>query len=190
MAEGLRLMVTVGRRAATIGLLALALSAPAMAKHKEGGVAMLEFEIVEGLAVVQVRTSTGYLRLLADTGSNATTLNATTPPGNLVIKLRDYELLVKPYPTQTPVFDKFNATLPKEQRLDGVLGQDFFSQFSIVAFDYAHHQLILAHRSRNTAIAIPSMNSSPGTVPEAGLDLHGMAAQVDASLYRQRSRSR
>lgn len=142
MAEGLRFITAVGR-AATIGLLALALSAPATAKHKESSVAMLEFEVIEGLAVVQVKTNAGNLRLLADTGSNATTLNEITPPGNLVIELEDQRLRVKPYPTQTPVFARLNATVPKEQKLDGVLGQDFFSQFSSVAFDYVHHRLIL-----------------------------------------------
>jgi len=49
-------MMTVGR-AATIGLLALALSAPAVARHKESSVDILEFEVIEGLAVVQVKTN-------------------------------------------------------------------------------------------------------------------------------------
>jgi hypothetical protein len=133
-------------RAATISLLVLMLPMPAMARHKDSAVAMLEFEVLEGLAIVQVKTSVGNLRLLADTGSNATTLNEIIPRGGLVIKFKDYELLVKPYPIQTPVFAMFNAAVPKEQRLDGILGQDFFSQFSSVAFDYAHHRLILSNK--------------------------------------------
>ena len=129
-------------RAAMICLLALPLAAPAVAKHRDRGVVTLHFEVVEGLVIAQVKTSAGDLRLLIDTGSNATTLDEISPPADLVIKLQDCELLVKPYPTLTPAFTRFNATVPKEQRANGVLGQDFLSQFSSVAFDYAHHRVI------------------------------------------------
>jgi hypothetical protein len=128
--------------AATLILLALTLPMPAMARHKDA--VTLEFEVIEGLPIVQVKTSAGNLRLLADTGSNATTLDRVSARGSLAIEVKDCKVLVKPYATQTPVFAEFNASVPKEQRLDGVLGQDFFSQFSSVAFDYAHHRLILA----------------------------------------------
>jgi len=131
-------------RFATIGLLALTLSVPAMARHKDSGVVIVEFEVLEGLIIVRVKTSAGDLRLLADTGSNATTLDKISLPGNLLIKVKDFNVLVRPYPTQTAVFAQFNATVPREQRLDGVLGQDFFSQFSSVAFDYTHHRLMLS----------------------------------------------
>lgn len=126
------------------GLLVLMLSAPAMARHKGSGMVMLGFDLVEGLIVVQVETSAGRLRLLADTGSNATTLDKISVPRNLLIKVGRNVVSVAPYFTQTPVFAQFNATVPKEQRLDGVLGQDFFSQFSSVAFDHAHRRLILS----------------------------------------------
>lgn len=130
--------------AVKFGLLTLTLSAPAMARHRDSGAVMLDFEVVEGLIVVRVETSSGNLRLLADTGSNATTLDEISPPRKLVIKVRSYVVSVKPYPTQTVVFAQFNATVPNEQRLDGVLGQDFFSQFSSVTFDYVHHRLLLS----------------------------------------------
>jgi hypothetical protein len=130
--------------AATIGLMALTLPVPAKARHKDGGIVMLDFEVVEGLIIVRVKTSAGNLRLLADTGSNATTLDEISLRGSLLIKVKDYKVLVRPYPTQTAVFAQFNATVPREQRLDGILGQDFFSQFSSVAFDYAHRRLVLS----------------------------------------------
>lgn len=131
-------------RAAKIGILSLTLSGRAMARHKDIGTVILDFEVVEGLVTVQVQTSAGSLRLLVDTGSNATTLDETSPPRKLVIKVRSYAVSVKPYPTQTVVFAQFNRMVPKEQRLDGVLGQDFFSQFSSVTFDYVHHRLLLS----------------------------------------------
>lgn len=115
-----------------------------MARHKESGVVMLDFEVCEGLVIVQVQTSAGNLRLLADKGSNATTLDKMSPPPKLVIKLKGFPVSVKPHPTQTVVFAQFNASVPKEQRLDGVLGQDFFSQFTSLAFDYVHHRLLLS----------------------------------------------
>ena len=127
--------------AATIGILVVVL--PAMAKHKDSTQVALDFEMVEGLVIVRVETNSGSLRLLADTGSNATTLDHISPPRKLVIKVKSYVLSVKPYATQTAVFAQFNATVPKQKRLDGVLGEDFFSQFSSVAFDYAHHRLVL-----------------------------------------------
>ncbi len=130
-------------RVATIGLLVLRLSLPALAKRKDSCAVVLEFELIEGLAIVQVETSAGRLRLLADTGSNTTTLDEIGPQGQLAIKVKDCIVLMKAYPTQTAVFAQLNATLPKERRLHGVLGQDFFSHFSSVAFDYAHHRLIL-----------------------------------------------
>lgn len=130
-------------RAARVMILVLTLSGRALARHRDKSVVLLDFEVVEGLAIVQLQTSAGHLRLLADTGSNATTLDHTTPPGKLVIWARGYAVSVKAYPTQTAVFAQFNATVPKEQRLDGVLGQDFFSQFSSVTFDYVHQQLLL-----------------------------------------------
>jgi hypothetical protein len=130
-------------RIAKIGILVLTLSARAMAKRKDDNVAMLDFEMVEGLVIVRVETSSGSLRLLADTGSNATTLDNISPPRTLAIRVKSRSISVKPYPTQSPVFAQFNATVPKEQRLDGVLGEDFFSQFSSVTFDYAHHRLVL-----------------------------------------------
>ena len=131
-------------RAAKIGILALTLSGRAMARHKDSDMVMLDFEVVEGLVIVRVETSSSSLRLLADTGSNATTLDETSPPRRLVIKVRSYAVSVKPYPTKTVVFAQFNRLVPKEQRLDGVLGQDFFSQFSSVTFDYVHHRLLLS----------------------------------------------
>ncbi len=131
-------------RSATISLLALTLAMPAMARHKESSKVMLEFEVVEGLVIVQIKTSAGNLRMVADTGSNVTSLDQFSPPGDLAIKLKDIKLVVKPSPTHTPVFGQFNAAVPKERRVDGILGEDFFSQFSTVAFDYAHHRLILA----------------------------------------------
>jgi hypothetical protein len=39
-------------------------------------------------------------------------------------------------PTQTQVFDDFEAKLPPAQRVDGILGSDFMRHFRHVVFDF------------------------------------------------------
>ncbi len=105
-------------------------SAPAQPKK---GV-KIPFEFVEGLMVCAIPTSSGKLRLVFDTGANATALLGKSRPIEIHIGGKSLRLVSAPLRTST--LGQVNKTLPPERRLEGILGEDVLVQFERVTVDY------------------------------------------------------
>jgi hypothetical protein len=101
----------------------------------------IDFDPVFSLPVVELATSQGKLRLVVDTASNYTSLPRA--PKSLVVRIAGREILLHPAPIQTREFAGFNASVPAGQRVDGLLGEDFFVQFESVRFDFPRRKIIL-----------------------------------------------
>jgi hypothetical protein len=70
-----------------------------------------------------------------DTGSNISTMNLKTEETlRLSVAGKGFALQFKP--TQTHMFDEFEAMLPRTERVDGILGSDFMRHFHHVVFDF------------------------------------------------------
>jgi hypothetical protein len=99
-----------------------------------GRAVKIPFEFVEGLIVCSAPTSRGDLRLIVDTGANATALLGNPRP--IEIRIGPKSLRLVPAPVRASVLDQVNKTLPAERRIDGILGEDVLVQFRRVTLDY------------------------------------------------------
>ncbi|MGA8185947.1 MAG: hypothetical protein WB819_20140, partial [Terriglobia bacterium] len=96
---------------------------------------------VDGLIVCSLKSSRGKLRLIFDTGANATFLPGKSKPIELQLGSRQIRLV--PSVLRTPILDQVNTTLPLSKQVDGVLGQDVMCQFTRVTIDYKRLQIEL-----------------------------------------------
>ncbi len=119
----------------------VALFLPAGLRAAEPPQAEIDFNPVYSLPVAELATSQGKLRLVVDTASNFTSL--LRAPKCLKVRLAGQEILLHPVPIQTPEFAGFNAAVPGADRVDGLLGEDFFRQFESVRFDFLRHKILL-----------------------------------------------
>lgn len=94
----------------------------------------IPFEFVEGLIVCVTPTGRGDLRLIFDTGANATALLGKPKP--IEIRIGPKSVRVIPAPLRTSVLEQVNNTLPHARRVDGILGEDVLVQFQSVTVDY------------------------------------------------------
>jgi hypothetical protein len=101
----------------------------------------IPYEFVDGLIVCILKSSRGKLRLIFDTGANATFLPGKSKPIELQLGSRRIRLV--PSVLRTPILDQVNTTLPLSKQIDGVLGQDVMCQFTRVTIDYKHLQIEL-----------------------------------------------
>lgn len=101
----------------------------------------IPYEFVDGLMVCNLKSSRGKLRLIFDTGANATFLPGKSKPIELQLGSRRIRLV--PSVLRTPILDQVNTTLPLSKQIDGVLGQDVMCQFTRVTIDYKHLQIEL-----------------------------------------------
>jgi hypothetical protein len=123
-------------------IVALTLAVPISAKKDENE--DLPFELTNGLPIVTVVTNIGTLRLIADTGSNATSLESRRIPDTLTVHLDNRNVVIpRVYAITTPVFLQFNRTRPLSHHVNGILGSDFWGQFSSVTFNYPERRLVL-----------------------------------------------
>jgi hypothetical protein len=99
----------------------------------------IPFEFVEGLIVCSMATSRGNLRLIVDTGANATALLGN--PRAIEVRIGPKSFRLVPAPLRTSVLDQVNKTLPAERRIDGILGEDVLVQFRRVTVDYKNLQV-------------------------------------------------
>jgi hypothetical protein len=97
--------------------------------------ATLIFDEVLGMPILTVQTSQGKRRFVLDTGSNISTMNIKTEK-KLTISLAGKRFTVRFEPTQTDVFGEFEALLPPDKSVDGILGSDFMRHFRHVNFDF------------------------------------------------------
>lgn len=107
----------------------------------------LKLERISGLEIVELPTSCGKLRMVVDTGSNATTFEIVTERV-VTVHLQGLDVRLPVYRTATPVLATFNRAVKPSQRVYGILGGDFFRQFDVLQLDFSHHQLILARWGR------------------------------------------
>jgi hypothetical protein len=101
----------------------------------------IPYEFVDGLIVCSLKSSRGRLRLIFDTGANATFLPGKSKPIELQLGSRRIRLV--PSVLRTPILDQVNTTLPLSKQVDGVLGQDVMGQFTRVTIDYKHLRIEL-----------------------------------------------
>jgi hypothetical protein len=102
------------------------------ARHKPK---TLVFDEVLGMPVITVQTSQGKRRFVLDTGSNISTMNVKKAK-KLSLSVAGKRFTLRFKPTQTEVFNDFEARLPPTQRVDGILGSDFMRHFRHVIFDF------------------------------------------------------
>ncbi len=93
------------------------------------------FDEVIGMPIVSIKTSDGKKRFVLDTGSNISTMNIRAEK-SLSVSLAGKQFTLKFEPTQTEVFNRFQAMLPPSERVDGILGSDFMRHFHRVTFDF------------------------------------------------------
>lgn len=94
----------------------------------------IPFEFVEGLMVCAIPTSRGKLRLVFDTGANATALLGKPRP--IEIRIGGKSLRLVSAPLRTSTLSQVNDALPPARRLEGILGEDVLVQFQRVTVDY------------------------------------------------------
>ena len=94
----------------------------------------IPFEFVDGLMVCNLRSNRGTLRLIFDTGANATALPGKSEPIELRLGTRQIRLV--PAVLRISILDQVNTTLTRKEQIDGVLGQDVMCQFKRVTVDY------------------------------------------------------
>src|SRR5512146_3472790 len=70
----------------------------------------IPYEFVDGLIVCNLKSSRGKLRLIFDTGANATFLPGKSKPIELQLGSRRIRLV--PSVLRTPILDQVNTTLP------------------------------------------------------------------------------
>lgn len=99
----------------------------------------IPFEFVEGLMVCDTPTDRGDLRLVFDTGANATALLGKHKPIEIRIGPKSFHLV--PAPLRTSALDQVNKMLPPGKRVDGILGEDVLVQFQRVTVDYKHLEI-------------------------------------------------
>ncbi len=114
-------------------------------KSESGSDWKLPLELVGGIPVVELSTSQGTMRMVVDTGSNGTSVDDLKDE-NLVIHLKGLEIPVKVYRTVTPILAHFNLFAGTRRRVQGIIGNDFFSHFDFFTFDYRNHELKLSRR--------------------------------------------
>jgi hypothetical protein len=95
----------------------------------------LVFDEVLGMPIISIQTSQGKRRFVLDTGSNISTMDVKTQK-KLRVSVAGKQFTVQFKPTQTHVFDEFEAMLPPAERVDGILGSDFMRHFRRVTFDF------------------------------------------------------
>jgi hypothetical protein len=93
------------------------------------------FDTVLGMPVITIQTSQGKRRYVLDTGSNISTMNVKKEK-KLSVRVAGKQFTQRFRPTQTDVFDRFQAMLPPTERVDGILGSDFMGHFHHVTFDF------------------------------------------------------
>jgi hypothetical protein len=88
-----------------------------------------------GMPVLTIQTSEGARRFVLDTGSNISTMNIKEEK-NLTLRVAGKEFTLRFRPTRTDVFREFEALLPPDEHVDGILGSDFMRHFRHVSFDF------------------------------------------------------
>ena len=122
---------------------------------------ILRLDKCSGLEIVVLRTSQGRLRMVVDTGSNATTLETFTERV-LTVHLDGLDVRLPVHRVATPVLAEFNRSAARRERVNGILGGDFFRQFDLLQLDYRNNQLILTRLDRRQGREVSS----------AGVDNH------------------
>jgi len=112
----------------------LMLSSPLCAGRRKP-TTTVNFDEVLGMPVITVETSQGKRRFVLDTGSNISTMDIKTEK-ELGLSVAGKQFKVRFRPTQTEMFREFEAMLPPEEHVDGILGSDFMRHFHHVAFDF------------------------------------------------------
>ena len=113
---------------------ALMLSSPLYAGRRKPKTTLI-FDGVLGMPIVTVETSQGKRRFVLDTGSNISTMDIKAEK-ELILSVGSKQFKVRFRPTQTVEFREFEASLPPEEHVDGILGSDFMRHFHHVAFDF------------------------------------------------------
>jgi hypothetical protein len=88
-----------------------------------------------GLPVLTIQTSEGARRFLLDTGSNISTMDIQEEK-DVTLRVAGKKFTLRFRPTRTEVFRKFEALLPADEHVDGILGSDFLHHFRRVSFDF------------------------------------------------------
>jgi hypothetical protein len=112
---------------------------PPASSSRSRGVIKIPFQFVNGWMVCNLPSSKGPLRLVFDTGANATELRGKSEPIELRLGSQDVRLV--PAALETSVLDHVNTLLAPRRRLNGILGQDVMDRYRRVTIDYVHLQI-------------------------------------------------
>jgi hypothetical protein len=95
---------------------------------------------VKGMLLCKLPAEHKVYHVVVDTGSN---VSSFVDAHNLRVTLSNGEEMEITPISAIPPMTAYNATAPKGQRIDGIIGEDFLSQFHSFTVDYRRGKITL-----------------------------------------------